>query len=298
MKQDIEFWRARVNEVMPDQHFAEIELNQDGLVNDVVIVNGEFVFRFAKTEHDADTLAREVTILDLVRPRLNVSIPKPIHYERGCMVYPYLRGQPLLRETVLALDELEQTSIADTLGMLLYALHTSPLSEPGQEVKPTIAPASREQNIYIRARVREKLYPLLLPHQIQWAEALYEGALATEDFFDYEPVLVHADLAPYHILFDERGRGSDEHNRMITGILDFGTAGVGDAAQDFGTLLSAYGEQFVVKMGATYPGLNQLLPRARFHAQAIELQWALNGIESGENFWFTAHLGGARDIRS
>ena len=131
---------------------------------------------------------------------------------------------------------------------------------------------------------------MLLPHQIQWAEDLYEGALASEGFFDYEPVLVHADLAPYHILFDER-------NHIITGILDFGTAGVGDAAQDFGTLLSAYGEQFVVKMGVTYPGLDHLLPRARFRAQAIELQWVLSGIESGENFWFTAHLGGARDIR-
>jgi aminoglycoside 2''-phosphotransferase len=154
MKQDIEYWRARLNEVMPDQHIAEIELNQDGLVNDVVIVNDELVFRFAKTEHDADALAREMIILDLVRPRLKVSIPKPIHYERGCMVYPYLRGQPLLRETVLAVDERAQTSIAGTLGMLLYALHTAPLSEPGQEVEPTVAPASREQTIDIRTRVR------------------------------------------------------------------------------------------------------------------------------------------------
>jgi hypothetical protein len=46
-----------------------------------------------------------------------------------------------------------------------------------------------------------------------------------------------------------------------------------------------------------YPEMKELLPRARFYAQAIELQWALLGVESGEYYWFTAHIGGARDIR-
>lgn len=39
-------------------------------------------------------------------------------------------------------------------------------------------------------------------------------------------------------------------------------------------------------------------PGARFCAQAIELERALNGLETGETFWYTAHLGGARDRRA
>ena len=35
---------------------------------------------------------------------------------------------------------------------------------------------------------------------------------------------------------------------------------------------------------------------ARFYARGIELKWVLLGLETGEMFWFTAHLGGARDI--
>ena len=49
---------------MPDLAIERIELNQDGLINDVVIVNDELVFRFAKTEAYADLMENEVRILD------------------------------------------------------------------------------------------------------------------------------------------------------------------------------------------------------------------------------------------
>ena len=31
-------------------------------------------------------------------------------------------------------------------------------------------------------------------------------------------------------------------------------------------------------------------------AQAIELQWTLLGLETGELLWFRVHVGGARDV--
>jgi hypothetical protein len=52
----------------------------------------------------------------------------------------------------------------------------------------------------------------------------------------------------------------------------------------------------LARMADVYPGLDALMPRARFRAQEIELQWVLLGIETGDTFWFTAHIGGARDI--
>jgi len=79
-------------------------------------------------------------------------------------------------------------------------------------------------------------------------------------------------------------------------VIDFGVAGIGDPALDFGNLITAYGESLIVKMRKSYPNLEKHLPRARFYAQSIELQWVLLGLETGENFWFTAHLGTARDI--
>jgi len=61
-------------------------------------------------------------------------------------------------------------------------------------------------------------------------------------------------------------------------------------------LLGVYGESFVRQMAPEYPGMDLFLPRARFYAQAVEIQWVLLGLETGDSFWFTAHLGGARDI--
>ena len=142
----------------------------------------------------------------------------------------------------------------------------------------------------IRERATEKVYPLLLPHQKQWAERLFDTGLSDDPtFFDYAPALIHGDLAPYHILFD---------GNRITGVIDFGVAGIGDPALDLGSLISSYGESFVCQMGAEYLELDAVLPRARFYAQSIEIQWVLLGIETGESFWFTAHLGGARDVQN
>jgi aminoglycoside 2''-phosphotransferase len=79
-------------------------------------------------------------------------------------------------------------------------------------------------------------------------------------------------------------------------VIDFGVAGLGDPATDVGSLLQTYGASFVAQLQAAYPEVERLLRRARFYAQAIELEWVLLGLKRGQPFWFTAHLGNARDI--
>jgi aminoglycoside 2''-phosphotransferase len=88
----------------------------------------------------------------------------------------------------------------------------------------------------------------------------------------------------------------DPREIKITGVFDFGMAGMGDPANDTGNLINFYGESFVRKINRTYPDFPNHLLRARYYAQSLELEWILRGLESGEEFWFTAHLGRARDI--
>ncbi len=291
MSDNVDTLRQRVQAIMPELEIEQFEINQEGLINDVVIVNKKLVFRFAKTEKYAQILDDEMKILDIVRSRIGVDVPTPIYRSHGCVVYPFLAGHPFLRETLLGLEARNQVTIAEQLGAFLYGLHTTDISGLDWEIPPTLAPVTHDKWRDIYQRVKEKVYPLLLKHQIQWAENLFDGVLANPKSFDYQPSLIHGDLAPYHILFDK-----DSSN--ITGVIDFGVAGMGDPASDIGSIISAYGESFVSTMQATYPNLETLLPRARFYAQSIELQWVLLGIETGETFWFTAHLGGARDVRS
>ncbi len=106
--------------------------------------------------------------------------------------------------------------------------------------------------------------------------------------FDYQPRL-HGDLAPYHILVDRPAA-------RLNGVIDFGVASLGGPATDLGCLSRGYGESFVGRMQSAYPEAGAAMRRARFYAQAIELEWVLQGLKSGEAFWFAAHLGNARDI--
>lgn len=283
--------RQRVKAIMPELEIQHFEINQEGLINDVAIVNKKLVFRFAKTEKYAKILDDEMKILDIIRSRIGMEVPSPIYRSQDSVVYPFLEGQPFLRETLFKLESDVQVRTAEQLGKFLHGLHTTKNSRLDWEIPPTLAPVTRDKWLDIHQRVKDKIFPLLLKHQIQWVENLFDGILSNPESFNYRPALIHGDLAPYHILFDQ-------NNHKITGVIDFGVAGVGDPASDIGSLITAYGESFVIKMQTSYPNLEIYLPRARFYAQSIELQWVLLGIETGETFWFTAHLGGARDVRS
>ncbi len=281
----------RIRTIMPDLKIEHFELNQEGTLNDVVIVNQDLVFRFAKNEAYARTLQTEIKILDFIRPRLDIRVPAPTYTSADCMVYPLLPGQPLLRKALDSLDQDAQQRIADQLGDFLIQLHSLDTANSQEEIPLSRAPYTQEDCKSLRNDVREKIYPLLQKDQIEWAEDLFNGVLEKPEIFEFDNAFIHGDLASYHILFD----GRDE---KITGVFDFGMAGFGDPANDIGNLINFYGESFVRKMGTAYPELQSFLPRARYYAQALELEWILRGLESGEAFWFTAHLGRARDILS
>ena len=290
MPVSIESLLQRAQAIMPDLKIDQYERDDEGLINDVLIINQRWVFRFAKSEEYARLLQTEIKILDLIRPQLDLQVPTPIYRNHDCMVYPLLTGQPLSRKWLMGFDQSVQNQVAGQLGRFLHRLHTLDLSRVDWEIPITRAPVKRERWLEIQANVKEKLYPLFQKYQKEWAEDLFSSVLDDPSASSYQPALIHGDLASYHILFDEQ-------ERKINAVIDFGMAGLGDAASDLGGLISIYGESFVSMMQETYPDLESYLPRARFYAQLLELEWVLFGFESGDSFWFTAHLGGARDIR-
>jgi aminoglycoside 2''-phosphotransferase len=281
--------QQRVRRLVPDLEIRQFDVCVEGLVNGVVIVNRQYVFRFAKTAEGAADLRGEVRVLDLIKSRVSLPIPEPFLRDDDCVAYPFLDGEPLLLETIRAMPESARSRVAEQLGRFLFELHSIDISASERKLPATLAPVTRDRWLKIYAGIKETVYPLLWRHQVQWAEKLFSDMLRQEDFFEYRPALIHGDLRPYHILIDH-AKGE------LTGVIDFGVAGIGDPASDFGTLINTYGESFVVKMKGAYPHLDDLLPRARFYAQALELHWAWLGIELKENFWFIAHLGCARDI--
>jgi aminoglycoside 2''-phosphotransferase len=248
--------RQRVQEIMPDLVIEQFERNLDGTINDIVIVNNRWVFRFAKAEKYYELLAREQKLLELIRPHVGVAVPAVAYACADCWVYPLLQGQPLDRIRVRRYDEATQGQLAGQLGVFLRQLHHIDISAASANIPNTHAPVSQSRWLEIQAAVRTQIYPLLQRFQVEYLDDLFDRALDDPQFFDYAPTLIHGDLASYHILFDPE-------QRQITGVIDFGMAGVGDPANDFGLLISIYGEAFVRRMRPAYPNLDHYLPRAR-----------------------------------
>jgi aminoglycoside 2''-phosphotransferase len=284
------YWHEQIHNIMPDLEILAYELHQEGLINDVLIVNNEWVFRFSKTEWARELMTNEDRLMVFLGPKLPLPIPKPVKRADGVIVYQHLVGEHFTRQAWIVADEAGKQAYADHLGAFLDQLHHVDPGEIDWEVLHSYAPVTHETWLEIHDRVIDRVYPLLLPHQVDWVENLFGPALTTPDFFNFEPALVHGDLAPYHILYDP-------NQHRLTAVIDFGVAGLGDPATDLGSLLNYYGESLVSKLRRTYPELERLMGRARFYAQAIELQWVLLGLESREKYWFTSHLGNARDIQ-
>jgi aminoglycoside 2''-phosphotransferase len=132
-------------------------------------------------------------------------------------------------------------------------------------------------------RMREKLFPYMRPDSRAWAANHFETFLDQTENFEYQPVIKHSDFGTGNILFDPvSGR--------ICGILDFGSAGLGDPAYDFAGLLSSYGEGFLRRCARVYPDLEVFLPRVRFYQGTFALYEALFGVERGDEAAFRAGM--------
>ena len=92
--------------------------------------------------------------------------------------------------------------------------------------------------------------------------------------------------------FGDRNRG--HKTRKISGIIDFGSAGLGDPAVDLAAV-STYGEPFFEMIRENYPGVDALLTRARFHHGTFALQEAFHGFHNGDQKAFENEMAAYRD---
>jgi aminoglycoside 2''-phosphotransferase len=281
----------RIRECMPALEIRHFEAITDGLENDIAVVNEQLVFRFPKTTAGVDRLSREVAISKVVARHTDMRIPQFIHVEDDFVAYEKIAGVALHRDVLLMQPEAVQDRAAEALARFLCQLHAIPASELQRNgIGTTPAPGKNSDWVRLYEQVRELLFPQMARHVQECVERHFRPLLeGTLDMEDYEPVLVHADLGYYHVLFDEEaGR--------ITGVLDFGCAGLGDPAVDFGIVLHVYGEQFLRRMSPYDSDIARCIDRSRFGAGTGEMRWAATAVKLNKWSWFMYHLSAARDI--
>jgi len=284
-------YTTRIRELCPDLIIEDVRLNRDGLLNDVVVVNNELVFRFAKIGFGTKDLLEEANVLRLLKKYISLPIPAPFYESHEVMGYRLIPGECLRRDMLMRLAEDDQQLIADQLAQFFKELHGIPQSEISNHKIPMADALMKYEGwVKVYQRIQEKVFPLLLPHVRDWLTEHYESHLAEKTNFEYELRMIDSDIPPYHILFDKQ-------QKLISGIIDFGCAGLGDPAIDFGVILYNYGESFLDRFYHVYPEAEVYLKRARFYAGAVEARWLLTGIERNNPWWFAVHLSSAKDMK-
>ncbi|WP_223280013.1 phosphotransferase [Nostoc sp. PA-18-2419] len=288
---NIPFWYLKkIRAVYLNLSIDHLDFNQDGMINDVVIVNRELVCRFAKDDWGKQALFHEAKVLEVVQKYLELRVPYFEHLEEGFASYRFIEGEPLSRNTLLKLSKASQARTISQLAKFHHQLHSIPnevLVNAG--VSSSNAARSREDWLRLYEQVQETLFPHLWRHQQTWIHELFAPVITGELDMTYTPVLIYGDKAVYHILFDPI---SDS----ISGLIDFGTAGLGDPACDIAVQLGNYGESIVQHMESDYPMLPSVIDRARFWVGTLELQWALAGIKFNDISLSLAHIGLAREV--
>jgi aminoglycoside 2''-phosphotransferase len=260
-------------------------------VNDVAIVNEEMVFRFSKNGPQArELLANELRVLALIRKYVDISVPDIGYQAEDFIVYRFIRGSALQRNDLLSLGEADRNRVLGQLAAFLRQLHSVPTEELRRlSIGQSDVNRSTETWSKLYDEIRKELFPKLMAHTREWVAKHFETALNDNRFLGCRPVLIHGEPAPCHILYDKS-------QKIIKGIVDFGTAGIGDPAADFACIIYHYGESALQRMAKFYPAIADAIDRARFWAGTLELQWALKSLRTTDPIWSLAHLGGARDV--
>lgn len=218
----------------------------------VLEVNGELIFRFPMREDVIEYLQKEIRLLPVLEQALSTPIPHFDYIGHGDENYPFMfvgyrkLGGIALEDVSIIPEQL--AGLAPALATFLEELHSFPVERAVQAGVQENTPeqwCERYRERYADLQVR--VFPLLDKNLRVKSEQLWEDFLNNEAIFTFQPMLIHCDLACEHIFCDPvRG--------VLTGVIDWGDATIGDPALDFVGLHLGRGREFTERVLACYKG--------------------------------------------
>ncbi|MFN8527008.1 MAG: phosphotransferase [Anaerolineae bacterium] len=280
----------RIREAFPGVNLDNAVVNADGMVNVAIIAEG-YVYRFARADWAVPALQQESAVLRLIRDHVTMRVPSFTVIADDFVRYRFIEGEPLTRNTILQLPDYDQDWLAEQLASFLSQLHSVPLDQL-QDAGIGQSGGRQSQNEWLELydHIQRELYPLMYRITRDHIDQHFSPLVNDPNWLDFQPTLIHDDLAQYHILYDPA-------DCYINGIIDFGTAGLGDPARDYGILINVFGESFVARMAKYDSSIEACIERARFYHGTAELQWLLIGVRQQSFAILTAHLDRARDVK-
>ncbi|GAB2668545.1 macrolide 2'-phosphotransferase MphK [Saccharopolyspora gloriosae] len=237
-----------------------------------------WVLREPRRAGVAARLPAEGRLLEVLRPRLPVELPRWEIRAPDLVAYRRLSGEPLAAEDPLTLDVDFGTADEDylvRLGEVIAALHGTPphlLASTGVE-----AGGPRALRAEIDAELAEGVALLPVPEH---RARRWRNWLADDRYWLGAGVPVHRDLSPNHTLVDGAGR--------LVGLLDWADAAIDDPAQDFAAPCAAFGPDGLRRLLTAYTAAGGNA-RESLHEHVVELaefrrtvSLGLHGLRAGQ----------------
>ncbi len=266
-----------------------IERINSGQNNDVWLIDSAFIFRFPKYTEGIRQLEKEAELLKQIADRLPLEVPSPMYCVlepaaagRAFMVYRKIEGVPLEGERLERMnDAVAMRRIADQLAEFLQALHGT---NPKGWLDPSASahdPIHEWKELY--GRLHNKLYRFMNPEARFRTDRHFGDFFATMDPTRIVSSLIHGDFGGSNILYDPA-------RNTVTGVIDFGSAQLGDPAIDYAALSASYGDRFFRIVMELNPDIRDMRGRIRFYQGTFALQEALFGLEQGDDDAFRSGL--------
>ena len=269
----------RIKQAYPELGTKQSRIVMEGQNNDVLIVNDSHVFRFPRHLEAVDRLKIECAILNWIRPYItSVEVPVPLFTDLSPLVGEAFMGYEIIEGESGAPEDfkdIRNTSLACQLGTFLRELHSAPVGEACDLDLPSTDERERWAGMY--RDVRKLLFQHMREDARKAIEAHFESFLGDNSNFEHRPVLRHGDIGPGNLILEKE-------TWRINGVIDFGSASMGDPAVDVAWIhfQSGVAPDFLASFYRAYPGIEDALPRARFYAGTFALQEALFGALHGD----------------
>lgn len=238
------------------------------------LIDGVDVYRVARHDEAGRALQREACVLGLVAGSFDLSIPVPVEISVGgrpaYVSHRLIDGDELTRERYEALTSTRRRAAAAAVGTFLRQLHDvdrSIVQACGLEMIDAIT--ARERAVALASGT--------LPELGQRSRTFVEHVLEQPLLAQPEPVLLHGDLSPEHVLVDA--------GNTVTGIIDFGDVAVGDPAWDFVYLYADYGIEFLESAVLAYAptSLPSFVDRLFLLYELELIEWALETLDEEDD---------------
>ena len=275
-------------DVYPNLEISTMRLNiSEGQFSDILIVNNDLIFRFPRYASGIPGFLREIELLTKLQNCLPLPIPNPLYTSCGTaepgkvfMGYKLVPGLPLWRNKLNEIsDETTLDCLARQLAVFLHALHRLDPVALNLSLPHTDALVA-EKTLY--AEICSHLFGLMRPEARDLVAAHFETYFAAPELHAYTPAIYHGDFGGSNILHDPV-------RMKISGIIDFGFAGIGDFAFDLASV-STYGEDFFTRICNYYPVNGSMLARARFYRGTYALEEALHGFKNNDKAAFESGM--------